>query len=99
MLWHHDGRPLAGWRDRELVEGHGHGGSLQRACGQPLFSRDHVHLVAVIPNGLTVDYMPWSFRLFDEVPVPVNGEMAIPSKPGLGLAFGGDAINRYAVGA
>ncbi len=63
-----------------------------------LFPEIHVHLVAAIPNGLTVEYMPWSFRLFEEVPVPVNGELIVPSKPGLGLAFDRDAINRYTVG-
>ena len=25
----------------------------------------HVHLVAAIPNGLTVEYMPWTARLFE----------------------------------
>jgi L-alanine-DL-glutamate epimerase-like enolase superfamily enzyme len=57
----------------------------------------HVHLVSAVPNGLTVEYMPWSFRLFEEVPVPVNGELVVPAKPGLGLSFDRDAINRYAV--
>jgi L-talarate/galactarate dehydratase len=56
----------------------------------------HVHLVSAVPNGLTVEYMPWSFRLFDEVPVPVNGELAVPSKPGLGLEFSRD-LDRYVV--
>src|SRR5437867_10035135 len=64
-----------------------------------LFPEIHVHLVSAIPNGLTVEYMPWSFRLFEEVPAPVNGELAVPSKPGLGLAFDRDAIKRYSVGA
>ncbi len=32
-----------------------------------LFPEIHVHLVSAIPNGLTVEYMPWSFRLFEEV--------------------------------
>lgn len=59
----------------------------------------HVHLVAAIPNGLTVEYMPWSFGLFEEVPVPVNGELAVLTKPGLGLAFDRDAIKRYSGGA
>ena len=56
----------------------------------------HVHLIAAIPNGLTVEYMPWSFRLFEEVPVPVNGELIVPTKPGLGLSFSRD-IERYVV--
>ncbi len=57
----------------------------------------HVHLVASAPNGLTVEYMPWSFRLFAEVPVPTDGELAVPSKPGLGLEFSRD-LDRYVVG-
>ncbi|MGH7926745.1 MAG: mandelate racemase/muconate lactonizing enzyme family protein, partial [Candidatus Binatia bacterium] len=54
----------------------------------------HVHLVASAANGLTVEYMPWSFRLFEEVPVPTNGELAVPTKPGLGLEFSRE-LNRY----
>jgi L-alanine-DL-glutamate epimerase-like enolase superfamily enzyme len=57
----------------------------------------HVHLVAAVPNGLTVEYMPWSGALFEEVPEPVNGELAVPRKPGLGLAFDRKAIRRYGV--
>ena len=57
----------------------------------------HVHLISAIPNGLTVEYMPWSFRLFEEVPVPDKGELMVPTKPGLGLKFSGD-IDRYVVG-
>jgi L-alanine-DL-glutamate epimerase-like enolase superfamily enzyme len=56
----------------------------------------HVHLVSSVPNGLTVEYMPWSFRLFEEVPVPVNGELTVPDKPGLGLEFSRD-LQRYVV--
>jgi len=39
--------------------------------------------------------MPWSFRLFEEVPVPVNGELAVPSKPGLGLVFNRDIMYNF----
>jgi L-alanine-DL-glutamate epimerase-like enolase superfamily enzyme len=53
--------------------------------------------VSSVPNGLTVEYMPWSFRLFEEVPVPVKGELMVPSKPGLGLEFSRD-LDRYVVG-
>ena len=58
-----------------------------------------VHLVAAVPNGLTVEYMPWSARMFKEVPQPVNGELTVPEKPGLGLEFDRDALKRYGVGA
>ncbi|MDB5863372.1 MAG: hypothetical protein JWO70_1178 [Betaproteobacteria bacterium] len=56
-----------------------------------------VHLVAAVPNGLTVEYMPWSAKLFREVPQPVNGELTVPDKPGLGLEFDADALKRYGV--
>jgi L-talarate/galactarate dehydratase len=55
----------------------------------------HVHLIGAIPNGLTVEYMPWLTRLFEEVPQPENGELAMPSAPGLGLKFDQGAIERY----
>ena len=47
----------------------------------------HVHLIAAIPNGHIVEYMPWTARLFDNPPLPTKGEMSVPSAPGLGLAF------------
>ena len=57
----------------------------------------HVHLVGAVPNGLTVEYMPRLFHLWEEVPVPTNGELAMPTSPGLGLKFEEDAIRRFAV--
>jgi L-alanine-DL-glutamate epimerase-like enolase superfamily enzyme len=58
----------------------------------------HVHLVAAIPNGLTVEYMPWTLRLFEETPVLADGKLAVPKKPGLGLTFSAEALKRYQVG-
>jgi L-alanine-DL-glutamate epimerase-like enolase superfamily enzyme len=57
----------------------------------------HVHLVAAIPNGLTVEYMPWTLRLFEETPPIQEGRLVVPTKPGLGLAFDQKAITRYQV--
>jgi L-alanine-DL-glutamate epimerase-like enolase superfamily enzyme len=57
----------------------------------------HVHLVGAVPNGLTVEYMPRLFRLFEEVPRPQHGELVLPNAPGLGLKFAEDAIARYGV--
>ena len=56
-----------------------------------------VHLVAAIPHGLTVEYMPWSGRMFEEVPQPVKGELIVPTKPGHGLKFDQAALKRYGV--
>jgi L-alanine-DL-glutamate epimerase-like enolase superfamily enzyme len=58
----------------------------------------HVHLIAAIPNGLTVEYMPWSLRLFEETPALDRGHLVVPAKPGLGLAFDAAALKRYQVG-
>jgi L-alanine-DL-glutamate epimerase-like enolase superfamily enzyme len=55
----------------------------------------HVHLIGAVPNGLTVEYMPWLVPLFKEVPVQQNGELAMPTKPGLGLEFDQPTIDRY----
>jgi L-alanine-DL-glutamate epimerase-like enolase superfamily enzyme len=57
----------------------------------------HVHLVAAIPNGLTVEYMPWTLRLFEETPAMQDGQLVVPNKPGLGLAFDQNVIKRYQV--
>jgi L-alanine-DL-glutamate epimerase-like enolase superfamily enzyme len=54
-----------------------------------------VHLVAAVPHGVTVEYMPWLSRLFEEGPTLENGELIVPTKPGLGLAFDKDAIRLY----
>jgi L-alanine-DL-glutamate epimerase-like enolase superfamily enzyme len=58
----------------------------------------HVHLIAAIPNGLTVEYMPWSLRLFEETPTLARGELTVPARPGLGLTFDRKAMERYQVG-
>ncbi len=58
----------------------------------------HVHLVAAIPNGLTVEYMPWTLRLFEATPAIEAGQLVVPRAPGLGLAFDQATIKRYQVG-
>ena len=57
----------------------------------------HVQLVAAVPNGLTVEYMPWTLRLFEDTPEMVDGELVVPDRPGLGLSFSQDAIKQYEV--
>lgn len=57
----------------------------------------HVHLLAAIPNALSLEYMPWTWRLFDDPPTPVNGEMKIPTGPGYGLTFAADLFEKYGV--
>jgi L-talarate/galactarate dehydratase len=52
-----------------------------------LYPEISVHLIAAIPNGLTVEYMPWTTNMFLEVPKMSGGTLTVPQKPGLGLAF------------
>ena len=54
-----------------------------------------VHVVAACPNGLTVEYMPWMLKLFEETPAIENGELVLPDKPGLGLQFDEKAIAAF----
>ena len=53
------------------------------------------HVVAACPNGLTVEYMPWMLALYEETPVLEDGELVLPDKPGLGLAFDEKAVAAF----
>jgi L-talarate/galactarate dehydratase len=56
-----------------------------------------VHLIAAIPNGLTVEYMPWSAKLWREVPTvdKASGDLIVPQKPGFGLEFDPQVLEKY----
>jgi L-alanine-DL-glutamate epimerase-like enolase superfamily enzyme len=56
-----------------------------------------VHLIAAIPNGLTVEYMPWSIRLWEEAPTvdKASGDLIVPQKPGFGLTFDQKVLAQY----
>jgi len=72
--------------------------AFNRPVASHLLPEIHVHLVAAIPNGLVVEYMPWSWRLFENPPIPDKGEIAVPTGPGLGLKFAPDLFEKYGVG-
>jgi L-talarate/galactarate dehydratase len=55
----------------------------------------HVHLVAAAPNATVVEYMPWTWRLFDEPPLPHDGMLTVPVKSGLGFGFAPDLFTKY----
>ncbi|MCC6532768.1 MAG: mandelate racemase/muconate lactonizing enzyme family protein [Burkholderiales bacterium] len=56
-----------------------------------------VHLIAAIPNGLTVEYMPWSAPLWEEVPTvdKASGDLVVPQRPGFGLKFDQKVLKKY----
>ncbi len=57
----------------------------------------HVHLIAAIPHGLTVEYMPWTLRLFEETPAIEDGQIVVPQKPGLGLKFDEGTLRQFEI--
>jgi L-alanine-DL-glutamate epimerase-like enolase superfamily enzyme len=54
-----------------------------------------VHVVAAVPNGFTLEYMPWTLRLFEQIPELRNGEVIVPDRPGLGLKFDEQFLKRH----
>ena len=46
-----------------------------------LFDEFSVHLVAAVPNGCMVEYMPWWDVIYQEPPVVENGYMSVPDSP------------------
>jgi L-alanine-DL-glutamate epimerase-like enolase superfamily enzyme len=57
----------------------------------------HRHLMAAIPNALTVEYMPWTYRLWTEFPSVSAGSLPVPTTPGFGLEFNQETLSRYAL--
>jgi L-alanine-DL-glutamate epimerase-like enolase superfamily enzyme len=57
----------------------------------------HAHLVAAVPNGLTVEYMPWTERLFAWTPTIDNGMLVVPDGPGFGLEFDAAVLQEFEV--
>ena len=64
----------------------------------------HVHLVAAVPNALTVEYFLleediYNFeRLLAERLQPKDGLIPLPERPGLGLVLDRAALERYSIG-
>jgi L-alanine-DL-glutamate epimerase-like enolase superfamily enzyme len=64
----------------------------------------HAHLVATVPNGLFVEYfhddsiLPFR-RILDRQLEVRGGELVLPTEPGLGFSFIGNAVEEYALDA
>ena len=63
----------------------------------------HVHAVAASPTGFILESFadasrdPLWFELFRERPAIVDGFMALPEAPGLGLELRADTLEKYGV--
>jgi L-alanine-DL-glutamate epimerase-like enolase superfamily enzyme len=55
------------------------------------------HLIAAVPNGLTVEYYPWAMPLFHEVAPVEDGMLVLSDRPGLGLELDEDALRHHSV--
>jgi L-alanine-DL-glutamate epimerase-like enolase superfamily enzyme len=58
----------------------------------------HVHLVAGVSNGLTIEYRPLTTGIFEETPQLAAGCLVVPDRPGLGLQLDARGIQNYQVG-
>ena len=56
-----------------------------------------VHLACGLPNVTMVEWMPWTFPAFAEVPRIVDGKAVPPPRPGWGLDVNPEAVSKYAV--
>ena len=57
----------------------------------------HVHLLASVPAGDMVEYMPRSTEILRNMPVPSGGKMAPLDAPGHGLELDEGAVSRFRV--
>ena len=55
------------------------------------------HGIAAIPNGMTVELMPWAYPLFKAEPKVEDGMMVMSNAPGFGMEFDDEALDRYAI--
>jgi L-alanine-DL-glutamate epimerase-like enolase superfamily enzyme len=56
-----------------------------------------VHMIAGIPNGLMVEYMPWWDIIYQEPPRVIDGYLEISDNPGIGLELDPEVIARHRI--
>ncbi|MEC7396627.1 MAG: enolase C-terminal domain-like protein, partial [Pseudomonadota bacterium] len=57
----------------------------------------HKHLLASVPAGHMVGYVPLSTEVPENMPVPVAGKMALLDAPGHGLQLDESAVARFKI--
>ena len=77
--------------------------ALARAFGLPVVPAGFnlmqldAHLMAAIPHGLMMEYIPWLGPIFERPVQVVEGYALVPREPGAGTAISAEAISRYAM--
>jgi mandelate racemase len=62
-----------------------------------LFPEVSAHLLAVTPTAHWLEYVDWASPILEE-PIRIdNGAAVVPSRPGNGLAWSRDAVERYRI--
>jgi len=61
-----------------------------------MFPEVSAPLLAAIPNGLILEYIPWSFCLFADPPLIRDGVLYLSDKPGFGLTLSPD-VDRWQI--
>jgi L-alanine-DL-glutamate epimerase-like enolase superfamily enzyme len=62
-----------------------------------LFMEASAHLLAADPNAIILEHMTWFEELFDEPLRIVEGEVEVPSRPGIGVGLRRQALERFRV--
>src|SRR5438128_2790717 len=57
----------------------------------------HAHFVTDVTTHLSVEYMGWMLKLFEGAAALEDSELVLSDRPGLGLAFREDTVNRFSV--
>jgi mandelate racemase len=66
-------------------------------CSSHLFIEASAHLLAVTPTCHWIEYLDVAAPVLVEPLRPVDGALAAPSRPGLGLVWDEAAVRRYLV--
>ena len=62
-----------------------------------LFTEHSLCIAGSEAGCISVEHMPWNACLFNEAMEIVDGQIPIPSRPGVGFTFDKDAIKRFSV--
>jgi mandelate racemase len=66
-------------------------------CSSHLFIEASAHLLAVTPTAHWIEYLDVATPILAEPLSPIEGMLAAPRRPGLGLAWDEAAVRRYAL--
>jgi L-alanine-DL-glutamate epimerase-like enolase superfamily enzyme len=65
-------------------------------CSAHLFPEMSLPLLASLPNGSYLEYMPWFEKIYRErIELDQNGHAIVPDAPGWGFSFDPDAVRHF----